>query len=68
MKQILNYREQTDEILVALTLLRDESAFEDSVCSVKEHVSGELFFATFEIRKDCHVHLAEIYNHIDISL
>ena len=42
----------------------DKASLENAVRSVKEHVSGKLLFATFEIRKDSNVHLAEIYNHI----
>ena len=42
MRSPLNYREQTDEILVALTLMRDESAFEELV---KRHQRAALLVA-----------------------
>ena len=42
MRSPLNYREQTDEILVALTLTRDESAFEELV---KRHQRAALLVA-----------------------
>jgi hypothetical protein len=43
---------------------RHQSALEYSVGSIKEHISGELLLATFEIRKDSHVHILEIDYHI----
>ena len=42
MRSPLNYREQTDEILVTLTLMRDESAFEELV---KRHQRAALLVA-----------------------
>ena len=43
---------------------RDEATLENAVCAVKEHVCREPLFAALEIRKDSHVHLIEINDHI----
>ena len=41
----------------------NQHSLENTVSSVKEHISGKLLLATLEIRKDSYVHLAEIDYH-----
>ena len=41
----------------------NQTSFEDAVGAVEEHVGCELFLASFEIWKDCNVHLIELYDH-----